>query len=261
VRKFQTSIAGRCPASTWTGLARALSKLGFCSRSKGKEIITAGRVRLNGRLCRDPEQRVNLKNDRIEIDSQVLEAVRKIYLMLNKPRGLVTTAADEHGRPTVFECLAHASLPPVTAVGRLDKASEGLLLFTNDTAWASNVTAPGSGLKKIYHVQVNRVADQDLIDRMQRGLKVDDDFLAAKRVTLLRHGTRTSWLEVTLAEGRNRHIRRLLGALGVEVLRLVRVAIGSLELGELAKGDFRHLTELERRALAPSTGQAKCQSG
>lgn len=232
-----------------TGLARALSKLGFCSRSQGREFIRAGRVRLNGKPCRDPEHWVDLKHDRIELDSQVVHAAPKVYLMLNKPGGLVSTASDEQGRPTVFECLADAKLPALAPVGRLDKASEGLLLFTNDTAWANRLTTPAIGLEKVYHVQVDRVADQNLIDRTQHGLNVDGDFLAAKRVTLLRHGSRNSWLEVVLTEGKNRHIRRLLGAFDVAVLRLVRVAIGTLQLGDLAKGSFRHLTEREVRTL------------
>ncbi len=236
-------------AESRTGLARALSKLGFCSRSQARELIAAGRVRLNGQLCRDPERRVDLNRDRIEVDSQTVQVTRKVYLMLNKPRGLITTVSDEHGRATVFECLAGTRVPALAPVGRLDKASEGVLLFTTDTAWAARITAPNRGLEKLYHVQINSVADQELIGRLQHGLNVDGDFLAAKRVTLLRHGSRTSWLEVVLIEGKNRHIRRLLGAFGIEVLRLIRVAIGPLALGNLAKGAFRYLTEPEVRAL------------
>jgi 23S rRNA pseudouridine2605 synthase len=170
--------------------------------------------------------------------------------MLNKPRGLITTAADEHERPTVFACLAGARLPALAPVGRLDKASEGLLLFTTDTVWAARITAPDRGLEKIYHVQINRVADDDLTGRVQRGVDAEGDFLAASRVTLLRHGSRTSWLEIVLTEGKNRHIRRLLAAFGVEVLRLIRIGIGPLALGTLAKGAFRYLTEQEVRMLA-----------
>lgn len=249
-RKHQAPRSTDYSAGSWTGLARALSKLGFCSRSQAREIIAAGRVKLNGQLCRDPERKVDLRRDRIETDSQLVQAAPKAYLMLNKPRGLVTTVSDERGRTTVFECLAGARLPALAPVGRLDKASEGLLLFTNDTVWAARITDPNTRLEKTYHVHVDCVADQDLIARAQRGLEVDGDFLAAKRVTLLRHGSRTSWLELVLTEGKNRHIRRLLSALGVEVLRLVRVAVGSLALGGLAKGAFRCLTNQEVRALA-----------
>ena len=170
--------------------------------------------------------------------------------MLNKPRGLVTTASDEQGRETVFSCLERQDLPLLAPVGRLDKASEGLLLFTNDTAWAAQFTAPESHLNKTYHVQVDCLADEALAQRMQNGVTVDGSRLAAQRVRVLRHGTKNSWLEVVLDEGKNRHIRRLLAALGVSVLRLVRVAAGCLQLGALAKGESRPLTPEEVAALA-----------
>src|SRR5258707_11677257 len=223
------------------GLARALSKLGFCSRSQARELIAAGRVGVNGVIRREPAWQVTIPTDRLEVDGELVQGKQKVYLMLNKPRGLVTTACDEQERATVFDCLAGAGVPFVAPVGRLDKASEGLLLFTNDTEWAARVTNPAAHLEKIYHVQINCVAQECLMERMQTGLNVEGDFLVAKRVRMLRHGTKTSWLEVILEEGKNRHIRRLLAALGVDVLRLIRVGIGGLQLGELAKGKFREL--------------------
>lgn len=213
-------------------------------------MILTGRVRVNGRACRDPEHWIALNQDRIEVDSQAVEPARKFYLMLNKPRGLVTSTADERGRPTVYECLKSEELPNVAPVGRLDMASEGLLLLTNDTAWADRITSPERHLEKIYHVQVNRVADEALIRQMERGLQVDADFLRARRVRTLRQGTRNSWLEVVLTEGKNRHIRRLLGALDVQVIRLIRIGIGPLVLGDLAKASYRHLTDQEVNGLA-----------
>ena len=233
-----------------TGLARALSKLGFCSRSQARELVATGRVRLNGGVVRDPERPVVLGRDHVDVDGQPVRTAAKVYLMLNKPRGLVTTAADERGRATVFCCFAGADLPFVAPAGRLDQASEGLLLFTNDTAWAAGITDPARHQDKVYHVQVDRVADEALCRALTTGVTVEGDQLAARWATVLRHGTRTSWLEIVLDEGRNRHIRRLLGALEVNVLRLVRVAIGPLPLGTLAKGAFRHLTAGEVRALA-----------
>lgn len=235
-----------------SGLARALSKLGYCSRSQGWKLIEAGRVRVNGVLRRDPEWRVDWQRDRIEVDQQAVRGEAKVYLMLNKPRGLVTTAADEQGRDTVFACLAGKGLPFVSPVGRLDKASEGLLLLTNDTEWAAEITAPESHVDKTYHVQVDCVADEQLAHRVQAGTAVEGDFLAAKSVRVLREGTHNSWLEIVLDEGRNRHIRRLLAALGVNVLRLMRVAIGPLVLGNLPKGEFRRLTREEMAELVPA---------
>jgi 23S rRNA pseudouridine2605 synthase len=232
-----------------SGLARALSKLGHCSRRQAMELVAAGRVRVNGTGVRDPERPVVPGRDRIEVDGQPIVAAAAVYLMLNKPRGLVTTAADERGRDTVFRCLADPGLPFVSPVGRLDQASEGLLLFTNDTAWAARVTDPASNLPKRYHVQVDCVAEAALCRRLVTGAEADGELLAVTQAEVLRCGTRNSWLEIVLSEGRNRHIRRLLGACGVNVLRLIRVAIGPLPLGALPKGAFRHLTAEEVQAL------------
>ena len=138
------------------GLARALSKLGYCSRSEAADLIRAGRVRLNGKVRRDPEARVRLERDRMEVDGQALVTAARIYLMLNKPRGVVTTASDEKGRQTVYAFLDSA-LPWMAPVGRLDKASEGLLLLTNDSEWAAQVQAASSHLNKTYHAPAARV--------------------------------------------------------------------------------------------------------
>lgn len=238
------------PRRPKVGLARALSKLGYSSRAQARALIAERRVRVGGRVQTDPEARVDLDRDRIEVDGQALAAKPGVYLMLNKPRGLVTTASDEKGRATVYECLTDPALPWLTPVGRLDRASEGLLLFTNDTRWADRILSPETHLDKVYHVQVDRLADEALLQRMREGVTAEEaDFLRVKRVRVLRRGRRNSWLEVVLDEGKNRHIRRLLEALGVEVLRLVRVAIGPLELGELARGEHRRLTGEELEAV------------
>ncbi|MBV9774337.1 MAG: rRNA pseudouridine synthase [Gemmatimonadetes bacterium] len=230
-------------------LARALSKLGFCSRSQARGVVEAGRVRVNGVVRRDPAAWVEMDRDRIEVDGERTVATPRVYLALNKPRGLVTTTADERGRETVYTCLTDPALPRVSPVGRLDRASEGLLLFSNDTRWAARVTDPATHLDKTYHVQVDRLADEALLRAMREGVEEGGEHLAAKAVRPLREGTRNSWLEVVLDEGKNRHIRRLLGALGVETLRLVRVAVGPLELGALPRGGYRHLTAGEKAAL------------
>lgn len=193
--------------------------------------------------------------DRIAVDGACIEEPARVYLVVNKPRGVVTSAADEHNRPTVYDLLERAA-PWVGPVGRLDKASEGLLLLTNDSEWAARITDPASHLDKRYHVQVDCIAGDELLARIRRGVVVDDENLRVKGVGLLRQGGKNSWLEITLDEGKNRQIRRLLAAVGVEVLRLVRVAVGPLELGELKKGEVRRLTAEEKdgidRALAES---------
>jgi 23S rRNA pseudouridine2605 synthase len=235
--------------SRQVGLARALSKLGYCSRSEAVDLIKTGRVRLNDAVVRNPEAPVRLESARIEVDGQSVAIAAKIYLMLNKPRGVVTTASDEKGRQTVYGFLDDA-LPWVSPVGRLDKASEGLLLLTNDSEWAAQVTAPETHLDKTYHVQIDKVADGKLLQAIEKGIKtVEGDFLRVKNVRVLRGGERNTWLEIILDEGRNRHIRRMLDALGIAVLRLLRVAIGPLPLGQLAKGKVRSLTNDEKNAL------------
>jgi 23S rRNA pseudouridine2605 synthase len=184
-----------------------------------------------------------MSQDRIEVDGSPLEKAPAIYLAMNKPRGVVTTAKDEKRRATVYDLL-ELGLPWVGPVGRLDKASEGLLLLTNDSEWAAKITQPSSHLDKKYHVQVDCVADANLLARITR-----DGDLRAKTARLLRHGDKNSWLEITLDEGRNRQIRRLLEALRIQVLRLMRVAIGPLELGDLKKGSSRPLTLEEKQAI------------
>lgn len=233
------------------GLARVLSKLGYCSRSKASELIRASRVRLNGALRRDPEAPVHLGKDWIEVDGQAVAASMKVYLMLNKPRGIVTTAADEKGRDTVYSLLDE-DLPWVAPVGRLDKASEGLLLLTNDSEWAARITAPETHLDKTYHVQIGMVADDALLEALEKGVLSEGELLRVKRVRILRTAERNSWLEIVLDEGKNRQIRRMLEGVAVKVPRLVRVAIGPLQLGDLAKRASRGLTP-EDKALLDAT--------
>jgi len=231
------------------GLARVLSKLGYCSRSQAAEMIRSGRVQLNGTTCRNAETPVHLRRDRIAVDGRAIFAAPKIYLLLNKPRGVVTTASDEKGRDTVYSCLGEA-LPWVGPVGRLDKASEGLLLLTNDSEWASRLSDPSTHLDKTYHVQVGILADETLAAALVKGVRTGpEEILRAKGARILRTGERNAWLEIVLDEGKNRQIRRMLEGLGIEVLRLIRIAVGPLQLGRVAKGEYRAVTAEEKRAL------------
>lgn len=183
------------------------------------------------------------------VDGEVVAAAAKIYLMLNKPRGVVTTASDEKGRETVYAYLG-GERQFVAPAGRLDRASEGLLLFTNDSEWAARVLAPETHLDKTYHVQIGGLVDGSLIRGLQQGVKTEaGEVLKAKQARILRSGERNCWLEIVLDEGKNRQIRRMLEGLGIEVTRLVRVAIGPLQLGELAKGESRMLTGHEKQKL------------
>jgi 23S rRNA pseudouridine2605 synthase len=238
----------RINESRQVGLARALSKLGFCSRSQAAKLIREGRVRLNGATRRDPETPVRLRRDRIAVNGEAVQAEPWIYLALNKPRGVVTTASDEKGRQTVYSLLGE-KLPWVGPVGRLDQASEGLLLLTNDSEWAARISDPGSHLDKTYHVQVRALADEALVDKLVRGVSAGGELLRAKQARVLREGEKNTWLEIALDEGKNRQIRRMLQQLGIEVLRLIRVAIGPLALGQLPKGKSRALAPVEKSAL------------
>lgn len=231
-----------------TGLARALSKLGYCSRSSGCKLITEGRVRLNGSIVRDPETPVRVGKDRLEVDGERIASARKIYIMLNKPRGVITTAEDEQGRVTVYSLVPQGQW--LAPVGRLDKASEGLLLLTNDSAWAAGITSPELHLDKTYHVQISALADDHLFAQLTAGVRESGDALKVKQARLLRCGQKNCWIEIVLDEGKNRHIRRMFAALGIEVLRLIRVAIGDLRLGELSKGEVRDLTQQEIKKLS-----------
>ncbi|MDQ3229755.1 MAG: rRNA pseudouridine synthase [Pseudomonadota bacterium] len=235
------------------GLARVLSKQGVCSRSEAERRIRDGRVTLDGRVIRDPECPASMSQHVILIDGMALQPIARIYIMLNKPRGLVTTIADERQRDTVYRCFDGADLPWIAPVGRLDKASEGLLLFCNDPAWAAAITSPATGPDKTYHVQVDAIPDAELLARVMLGIDIGGERLTAKSATLLRAGQKNAWLELVLEEGRNRQIRRLLAACDIAVLRLVRVAIGSVQLGVLGKGAWRMLDADEVRALCPMT--------
>jgi 23S rRNA pseudouridine2605 synthase len=234
------------------GVARVISKLGLGSRTQAGAWVLAGRVRVNGRLVRDPEFPVRQGIDRIEVEGAQAARADRIVVMLNKPRGLLTTREDEQGRDTVYTCLEGSGLPWLAPVGRLDKASEGLLLFCNDPEWAARIASPESGPDKTYHVQVDTIPSPESIDAMVAGVELDGSRLAAKSARLIRHGARHAWLEIVLDEGRNRQIRRLLQALDIGVLRLVRIGIGPLRLEALAKGAWRKLAPEEIDALATS---------
>ncbi|HKF40360.1 MAG TPA: pseudouridine synthase [Candidatus Acidoferrum sp.] len=243
------SLRNRSEGEKHVGLARAISKLGHSSRTRAVALIRAGKVRVNGNAVRNPEAPVRLGRDRLEVQGREVRVAQKMYFMVNKPRGLVTTASDEKGRETVYALLPKG-LPWVAPVGRLDQASEGLLLFTNDSEWAAGITEPESHVEKTYHVQMGVVADAGMLERLQHGVELPDgEVLKAKRVALVRAGEKNSWIEIVLEQGKNRQIRRMLDGVGVEVLRLVRVAVGPVQLGELAKGGYRALRAEERAAL------------
>jgi len=189
-------------SSRQVGLARVLSKLGYCSRSKAFELIRTGRVQVNGTVRRNPESPVNLEKDRVQVDGKGIQPEARLYFALNKPRGVVTTASDEKGRATVYDFLPQ-NLPHLSPVGRLDKGSEGLILFTNDSEWAARLLAPEMHLNKTYHVQVGMLVERPLLNSLQKGIKTENgDRLRVKTAALIRSGEKNSWLEIVLDEGK-----------------------------------------------------------
>ncbi|MEP7186296.1 MAG: pseudouridine synthase [Rhodanobacter sp.] len=251
MRSFRSAPASTNPPRH--GLARVLSKLGVCSRSQAEQWVREGRVSVAGFVIRDPYHPTVVDGDQLSVDGEKVRSATCVYVLFNKPRGLVVSKNDEKGRDTIYTALASAGLPWLGPVGRLDKASEGLLLLSNDTTWAAGITDPSTHLTKTYHVQVTGQPDADALSAMLAGIDDKGDLLKARKATVLREGQKNAWLEIVLEEGRNRHIRRLLAALGHDVLRLIRVAIGPLPLGELAKGQWRHLSADEVRALDTRT--------
>lgn len=232
------------------GLARVLSRLGVCSRAEATRRVIAGRVRVNGVLVQDAEMPTDPRRDAIEMDGVGVCAREKVYIALNKPRGVVVSTSDERGRDTVYACLSEASLPWLAPVGRLDRASEGLLLLSNNSAWAARITDPTQAVGKTYRVQVQGRVEPTSLNQLRGGIADRGEWLQAHSAKVIGGGEKNTWLEIVLTEGRNRELRRMLGALDHAVLRLVRVAIGPVTLGDLPKGAWRPLTAEEVQALS-----------
>lgn len=236
-----------------TELCRLLSKRGITSRKIATQWIEEGKVKVNGKRITQADKWVSLDSD-IEIkDSNISdeksnsEVKTEVYL-LNKKRGWVTTRSDEKDRDTVYSnpTLASKWLIPV---GRLDQASEGLLLFTNDTQLSHQLCSPETHLTKIYHVQTTGKPNPEVLAKLEAGVSIDGYLTQGSKWKIIRTGKKNSWLEVHLTEGRNRQIRKMLESFGMNVLRLIRIQIGDLELGDLAKGECRPLSQSEIASL------------
>jgi 23S rRNA pseudouridine2605 synthase len=233
-------------------LERALSKLGMASRTDARVLIAGGRVTVDGRAVRDPLRPVVPERVAIAIDGEAREQAAARTVLLHKPRGVVTTRRDPEGRATAYD-LVRAAGPHLQAVGRLDLASSGLLLFTTDTRLAAALTDPAHAVPRVYVVTVRGAVDDEAVARLARGLPLDGGIVAPRRVTVRKRSGRETHLVVELVEGRNREIRRLFAAVGHEVTRLWRVAFGGIELGTLPPGRWRDLTAAEVARLRRST--------
>jgi 23S rRNA pseudouridine2605 synthase len=233
-------------------LERALSKLGIASRTDARALIAGGRVAVDGRAVRDPLRPVVPERVAIAIDGEARAKAAARTILLHKPRGVVTTRRDPEGRPTAYDLVRDAG-PHLQAIGRLDLASSGLLLFTTDTRLSGALTDPANEVPRVYVVTVRGTVDDEAVARLARGLPLDGGIVAPRRVTVRKRSGRETHLVVELAEGRNREIRRLFAALGREVTRLWRVAFGGVELGTLPPGRWRDLTDAEVAKLRAST--------
>jgi pseudouridine synthase len=238
-------------------LERVISKAGLGSRTEARRWIGTGRVRVNGKLIQTPDHWVDLERDRVTLDGKPVRGGRKVYLLLYKPKGYLTTYSDPQGRPTIYDLLADAG-QFVIPVGRLDLDTSGLLLVTNDTQFAEHVTNPDYKVSKTYLVKTaSRLSDEDL-DRLRHGVELRDGPTKPALVTRQRDSGSHTFLEITISEGRNRQVRRMIEAVGSGVLKLVRTAIGPIRIGSLAIGKHRPLTAAEIRVL---TGAQKRGAG
>lgn len=229
-------------------LDRVLSKLGVCSRTESREWIEQGRLEVNGRIVRDPEQWVDMDRDRVALDGKPVRAEQKTYLMLNKPKGYLTSYTDPEGRKTIYDLLK--SLDQwVFPVGRLDLDTSGLLLVTNDSEFAEHITSPENHVAKTYLVKSSILLSDEQLRQLRDGIELKDGLTRPAQVRRVRDSEKYTFLEITITEGRNRQVRRMLEALGAVVLKLVRVSIGPLRIGTLQMGQWRPLTPDEVRVL------------
>jgi pseudouridine synthase len=230
-------------------LERAFSKAGTGSRTDARGWIAAGRVRVNGKTVRDPDHWVDLELDRITFDGKRLQAAARVYIMLYKPKGYLTTSRDPDGRPTVYDLTAGAGrwLFPV---GRLDLDTSGLLLMTNDTAFADIVASPEHKVPKTYQIKTATLLGDQQIERLREGVELNDGPTRPAVVRRVRDGAKRTYLEMTITEGRNRQVRRMIEAVGSKVQKLVRTAIGPVRIADLPIGEWRTLTGEEVAALS-----------
>lgn len=229
-----------------------MSRAGIASRRGAEKVIAEGRVTLNGETVTELGTKADLATDDVRVDGVRLRAPHQaVYLALNKPKGVVTTRHDPEGRTTVMELV-----PPVAGlfpVGRLDVTTEGLILLTNDGAFAERVSHPRYEVPRVYQAKVRRVPAAATLARMRRGMQVEGERLAVDQVRVL-EAANNAWLELVLHEGKHHEVRRLLEAVGHPVSKLRRVALGPVTTRGLEPGQYRHLTEPEVRALLAGGG-------
>src|SRR6266481_1662918 len=225
-------------------LERVISKAGLGSRAEARRWIAAGRVGVNGKIVQTPDYWVDFARDKVTLDGKTVRAGKKIYLLLYKPKGYLTTHKDPEGRPTVYDLISDTGAW-VVPVGRLDLDTSGLLILTNDTQFAERLTNPEHRVPKTYQLKASTLLTDEQIDWLRKGVTLADGPTRPAIVKRLRDTAKYTFLEITITEGRNRQVRRMVEAVGGKVLKLVRTAIGSVRIGELVIGKHRPLTEEE----------------
>lgn len=232
-------------------LERVLSKAGLGSRTDARKWIGAGRVRVNGRVIRTPDHWVDFDRDKVTLDGKPVKPGDKIYLLLYKPKGYITSYKDPEGRPTVYDLIRDVG-QFLGTVGRLDQDTSGLLLLTNDTRFAEQVTNPDYKISKTYLVKSSTLLTDEQLDQLRSGVTLSDGPTLPADVKRVRDSAKYSFIELTISEGRNRQVRRMIEAVGSKVLKLVRTRIGAIEIGDLPIGKYRELKPAEVRALLGS---------
>jgi 23S rRNA pseudouridine2605 synthase len=240
-------------------LDRVLSKAGLGSRTEARSWIGAGRVTVNGKKVQNPDVWVDPARDRVALDGRPLQSKQKRYLLLYKPKGYLTTYKDPEGRPTIYGLLADIK-DWVFPVGRLDQDTTGLLLLTNDTAFGDFITSPQSKVPKTYLVKASEILPDEQLERLRLGVQLSDGPTRPAQVSRIRDSVRCTFFEITITEGRNRQVRRMVEAIGAKVLKLVRTQIGPLRLGGLEIGKCRALTPQEVGDLIESNGTRGARS-
>jgi pseudouridine synthase len=253
--KFPGSLKGKMKSKPTMTLDRVLSRLGLASRTAARQAILAGRLKVNGKVVHDPDLWVKPDHDTLQFNGQRLKPARRTYVLFCKPKGIITSHGDPAGRKTVYECLGDIG-KWVSPVGRLDKDTSGLLLLTNDTEFADHVTNPHSNVLKTYLVKASGILSEETLSRLNAGVEMTrGDWASPISVRRVEDRGKYSWLEVVLAEGKNREVRRMIEAMGFKVLKLVRTGLGPLTLAGLEVGKWRELTRSEVAALRKTSSK------
>lgn len=229
-------------------LDRVLSKAGLGSRTEARKWIAAGRVKVNGKLVQSPDHWVDFARDRVTLDDRPVQRAENIYLLLYKPTGYLTTFKDPEGRPTVYDLIRDAGRW-VVPVGRLDQDTSGLLLLTSDTQFAERITNPDYKVPKTYLVKASTLLSDEQLQQLRDGVVLSDGRTQPAQVKRVRDSAKYSFIEITIHEGRNRQVRRMIEAVGSKVLKLVRTRIGNLRIGDLPIAKYRELTRAEIDSL------------